>query len=169
MDIYREDATVAKIKEIVSLARPEDKLEALYLCGASGSADAALSLSILFAYTKSNTTGCFYAEDGTPLMAYGFIPQTARRSLVWAVATEHVDDSKYRRAFLEQSKIIVSDTMRGMPTVGNVVWAGNKKAIRWLKWLGAVFSDKVVQYSQEDFLDFYFKGGVQQCVQLQQG
>lgn len=161
MIIYREETNINKLKQIISNARLEDKLEAMYLCGTEvEEMGASLLLSTITAYASSNISGCFYAEDGAPLMVYGFIPSSVNLWTVWAVCTNNVEDSKYRRSFLEESRIVVADTMRLIPSVTNVVWSGNKKAMRWLKWVGAKFDDNMLKYSGEVYYRFVFDGGL---------
>lgn len=161
MRIYIQEATVARVNEVIKLARETDKLEAYYMCGAMGKEPATvLSLSTLLAYANSYRSECVYAEDGTPLMVYGFIFNNYNKpDTIWAVCTNHVEDSKYKRTFIVESRRIIQETMETMPDVANLVWSKNKLAIKWLRYVGANIYLNSVQCSNEQFLKFKFNGG----------
>lgn len=162
MGVYKLETNIERLNNVVKLARETDKLEAYYLCGAdSGSPSTALSLATLSAYASSYLSECVYADDGTPLMAYGFIANDLDKPYtVWAICTHHVDDKEYKRLFITESKRIIAEMMKSLPDVTNVVWDENKLAVRWLRFVGAEFDRDSVQYSNKKFLKFKFRGGL---------
>lgn len=167
MGVYAIESNMRSINEVLSLAREADKLEAYYLCGAdSGSPATALSLATISAYASSYCSECVYTDEGTLLMAYGFIAGDFNKPhTVWAVCTRHVEEREYKRSFITESKRIISDMMEDLPDVSNVVWEDNTLAVRWLKYVGAEFSSDSVEYSGKRFMKFKFKGGqVPECL-----
>lgn len=162
MGVFLVDTTVEKLKEVIRLARETDKQEAFVLCWPthdSRNPDTLLSMVTLLAYANSYHSKCIYHDDGTPLMAYGFLAGDYNETeTVWAVCTHHVEDKKYKRLFIAESRRIVAEIMEQMPDVGNIIWRENKMAIRWLKYVGAEFEPDSVQSKQRPYLVFKVKG-----------
>lgn len=161
MGVYILDTDIKRLNEIVRLAREKDKLEAFYLCGDNLASPAtALSLATISAYASSYLSECVYADDGTPLMAYGFIANDCNKpNSVWAICTHHVEGKEYKKLFITESKRIITEMMLGLPDVSNLVWEGNVLAVRWLRYVGANFESDSVEYSGKKFLSFKFTGG----------
>lgn len=55
----------------------------------------------------------------------------------WLLGTDNI--VKYRRLFLENSKMVLNDMFIVAKNLSNYVHVDNTVSIRWLKWLGFIF------------------------------
>lgn len=79
---------------------------------------------------------------------WGLIPPTllSDRAYLWLYTTEHLKGHEFM--FIRHSQRAVQEMLESFPLiVGNTI-PSNRRAIRWLKWLGAEFipSDNPVLY-----------------------
>ena len=72
--------------------------------------------------------------DGIPLCMFGITPITSAVGLPWMVGT--LDLESHRRFVLESSRPILEAFLDHWPYLVNWVDARNRKAVRWLAWLG---------------------------------
>lgn len=67
--------------------------------------------------------------------------------LIWALATDEIN--KHKKEFVKESRDILYRWMDLYGCLENTVATFNKRAIRWLKWLGAEFSEPYMIGSTE--------------------
>lgn len=76
-------------------------------------------------------TGLF---DGVPVAMGGI-----NRGIAWLVTTDLIENNV--RLFLRESRREIEQAMTGYERLSNYVDARNRKAIRWLRWLGFTIDD----------------------------
>lgn len=137
MNIRIEQATVEHIGLIADYCREADKQE-LWATAYVSPADA-MSLGIK-ASGEMAFTG--FIND-IPVCMFGFV----RRGLIssvgvpWMVSTSWLDQKDYAAAFLKPCKPVIRIALDTFPILENFVDARNKRAIRWLQWLGFTLFD----------------------------
>jgi len=103
------------------------------------------------AMTNSSRTwlGTF---DEKIVAAWGLIPPTlmSDRAYLWLFTTKHFDGHEF--IFIRHSQRAVRAMLEEFPTIVGHGIVGADKSLRWLRWLGAEFSDP-----QGDFLPFTIK------------
>jgi hypothetical protein len=79
--------------------------------------------------------------NGRPVCAWGLVPPTmlSDRAYLWLYATPAIDEHKF--LFIRRSMRVVEDLRQLYPVMYGVCDVTNPRAIRWLKRLGAKFSD----------------------------
>lgn len=88
----------------------------------------------------------------------------ARTATLWGLATRHIDARP--SAILPVSLIglpLLMDAVPWADTFTNSVWAGNTRAVRWLRWLGATFTSSVYTPSGAEFLTFTLERSAVKC------
>lgn len=92
-------------------------------------------------------------SDETILAVWGLIPPTllSDTAYLWQLTTKHMTDHVF--LFIRHSQIAVADMLTEYPTIVGHTRTNNRRAIRWLRWLGAVFGDPI----NNDFLPFTIK------------
>jgi len=90
----------------------------------------------------------FYKD--LPVMIFGGVPCDGY-SDIWMVGTP--DIFKIRRELLTYGKKFAMTVIGDKPYGSNAVWVGNKQSLRWLKFIGAEFSDAIIKDDKE-FLPF---------------
>ncbi|MDE3021849.1 MAG: hypothetical protein KGI54_08320 [Pseudomonadota bacterium] len=93
-----------------------------------------------------------YIEDGKVLCIVGITkaPDDNNTGIPWMLATEEAFSNKAR--FLRANSPMLEELSQGYSGLWNIVHKGNRKAIRWLEWLGFEFKQA---WSHEDFYEFY--------------
>lgn len=89
-------------------------------------------------YTLS--TSCWLGSiDGETVCAWGLIPPSilSQRAYIWLITTDKVEEHQF--TFVRQSQIWIGYMLNTYPTLCGHAEIGNKRGIRWLKWLGARF------------------------------
>ncbi len=101
----------------------------------------------------------FVVRDGSRVLCiFGLSaevhPQHGRG--IWLLGTEALEG--YKKEFLYHSRLIVDSWVKNFGQLYNMVDVRNKKAIRWLTWLGAEFS---VPFSvgESEFIMFWLGRG----------
>lgn len=81
--------------------------------------------------------------DGDLACVWGLIPPTLLSSTayLWLLTTEIVAEHKF--LFVRHSQRYVKEALRIYPEIVGDAIVGNLSAIRWLRWLGAEFSEPV--------------------------
>lgn len=74
--------------------------------------------------------------------------------LVWFMGTDEL--MAYKREFLHYSALIVTGWLRDFGRLFNAVAVGNRKAVLWLRWLGAEFSSPF-EMNRELFMWFWLE------------
>lgn len=87
---------------------------------------------------------CFTVEyAGRPIAMFGVVkhPYELFSGCIWLLGSDRLMD--FKREIVRQSKGWVDYFHSLYPRLGNIVWEGNTKHIRWLKWLGFEFSEPI--------------------------
>lgn len=74
--------------------------------------------------------------------------------LIWALGTDELDN--YPKAFVKESKALIDRWLELYGELTNTVACFNTRSIKWLKWLGAEFSDPY-KIGNTDYIDFTLK------------
>lgn len=98
----------------------------------------------------SKYTGVTYAVGGV-----------TAEGVVWFLCSKYVENfsRKMRKQFLWMLKDNLEAALRVFPEIHNVVWAGNKKHVALLRYLGAIF-EGYYKCNGEFFIRFHFEGGL---------
>lgn len=97
--------------------------------------------------------------DGRVVCVFGVAPATVLTGdgMPWFVASD--DIARHQILFLRFCKPVVHEMLRMYPRLFNWVDARNRKAIRWLKWLGfELHPAKPWGYTQMPFHKFEMRG-----------
>jgi hypothetical protein len=72
---------------------------------------------------------------------YGLVPPTllADYAVLWLHTNEEVSKNEF--LFVRKSQIVVKDMLKEYATIYGFAEVGAERSIRWLKWLGATFSE----------------------------
>ncbi len=108
--------------------RVADKLELKLSCGMGPCS--ALSLS----YTNSQKVYSVIAEEGEPIAIFGVVGEHPSIGVPWMLGSEGI--YKHAAQFMAESKQWLKEIEEDYELLVNYVHADNKKAIRWLKWMG---------------------------------
>jgi hypothetical protein len=72
---------------------------------------------------------------GSDLLAvYGAVRQPGAWSVPWALTTTHVES--HRAAYYAASAQVISELRKQHPRMGQLVWSGYPRAVKWLARLG---------------------------------
>lgn len=74
--------------------------------------------------------------------------------LIWALGTDELDN--HRKAFVQESRAIIERWVNLYGCLENTVATFNKRAIRWLKWLGAEFSEPY-KIKDTEYVNFWIR------------
>jgi hypothetical protein len=74
--------------------------------------------------------------------------------IIWALGTDEMNH--YRKSFVKESKAIIDRWVELYGCLENTVACFNKRAIRWLKWVGAEF-DEPYKIGKTDYVNFRIK------------
>lgn len=123
------DATTEHLEYIQQNMREADREE----LWAAYHMDPAHSLQISMLCSTRCWTGLI---DGVPICMFGVVPASLVESVgrPWMIGTPAVE--KFDRIFLKHCHEVVKNMASEYKTLYNFVDLRNKKAIRWLKWLG---------------------------------
>lgn len=85
-------------------------------------------------------------KDDKLVCAWGLIPPTLLSSTayLWLYTTEAVQE--YSFLFIRHSQLMVERMLEEYPTIVGTADPKTPNTIRWLKWLGAVFSEPQGKY-----------------------
>ena len=85
-------------------------------------------------------------EGDTVLCVWGLIAPSllSDRAYLWLYTTEQMHSHVF--LFIRYSQRVVAEMLKEYPTIVGHARAGADKSIRWLRWLGAQFSEPVGQY-----------------------
>lgn len=104
-----------------------------------------------------------WEADGKPVAIGGVDPSIPFVGVVWMVATD--DIVKHRMKFLRQCKPVLDQLHKEYPILTNMVDARNSLHIRWLKWLGFVFTQKIEKWGAQSVPFYEFARCDTSCVQ----
>lgn len=79
-----------------------------------------------------------YIRD-VPVCAWGLVPPTliSDCAYLWLYATPGIDEHKF--IFVRNSQVVMEQMRAIYPTIYGVTDVNDRRAIRWLRWLGAKF------------------------------
>jgi hypothetical protein len=95
-------------------------------------------------------------SEGAVLCVFGTSPYEGNTDLgiPWLLASDKFYNQS--RGFARECREYIRRMHNKYPTLVNMVYAENEKAIRWLKWCGFKFMDPItVEPSGASFLPFY--------------
>lgn len=101
---------------------------------------------------------CFTVElHGKPVAMFGILqnPHELFSGVVWLLGAEEFMNC--RREIVKYSKGWVDYFHSLYPKLCNMVWAGNEKHIRWLKWLGFEFSEPIPLGPNDEPFYYFWK------------
>jgi hypothetical protein len=92
--------------------------------------------------------------DGVPVAMGGVDQSIPHVGVVWMATTN--DIIKHRRKFLRVCRPMLRRLHQNFPILTNLVDARNTLHIRWLKWLGFVFTQKIERWGAASvpFIEF---------------
>lgn len=103
---------------------------------------------------NSNVAIKVLSKDNKPLCIYGVTKiKGIEGHMIWCVGTNEM--MKYKKSFVKMSKHILGNWKKQYGTMYNCVSVDNKKAIAWLKYLGANFSEPFpISGTGKNFMNF---------------
>lgn len=139
------------VDDFIINLREADKLEAHAM--GYDSLREAIETSLECAYISFVAKG----ENGETLCIFGLSSLTHSEygRAVWFLGTKEMDN--YSREFVYYSKIIINEMLKEHDRLYNYISVENDKSIRWLKRLGASFSEPFI-LNGEKFLLFILGG-----------
>ena len=96
-------------------------------------------------------------KDGKLIACWGLqilMGQKKNTFIIWALGTDELN--KYRKSFVKESSAIINRWVELYGELTNTVACFNKRAIAWLKWQGAEFSEPR-KFNGEDYVDFVIR------------
>lgn len=80
-------------------------------------------------------------NEGVILATWGLIPPTllSDRAYLWLFTTEHLATHQFM--FIRHSQRVIQEALAEYPIICGNTLRDNCKAIRWLRWLGAEFTE----------------------------
>lgn len=97
--------------------------------------------------TMENSTRCWVGMDGDQVVAiWGIIPPTflSDRAYLWLWTTKHLSGHIFQ--LIRHSQRAVQSILTEYPTLIGHGRLGDSRSLRWLRWLGAVFSEPQGQF-----------------------
>lgn len=94
----------------------------------------------VFNHCLSLTTTLWVGKlDDRLVCTWGIIPPTlmSEQVYLWLYVTEAIAGNEF--LFVRHSQLAVAEILKEYPTITGYTDVDNKKAIRWLGWLGATF------------------------------
>lgn len=91
-----------------------------------------------------NSTRIWVGMDGDNLVAmWGLIPPSlmSETAYLWLFTTEHLREHVF--SFIRQSQRAVEEMLIYYPVIVGHTMSANRRAIQWLRWLGAEFGDPI--------------------------
>ena len=142
-----DDAALVTMSERM---RPIDRLEARAL---SGGVPLLEQLRAVARQTKRGTA-CYV--DGELVCIFGRIDGTllTAECFPWMVATDALERPGVTRLFVRLGSRRLLQLLRGMRKGSNMVYEGNARTIRWLRFVGFRFSGEPVMVGGLKFLPF---------------
>lgn len=98
------------------------------------------SLNICTRDTRNVWIGLY---DGKLVCVWGLIPPTilSDSAHLWLYVTDEIEHCKF--LFIRHSQIHVQEMLKEYPSIVGCCEVQNKKAIKWVEWLGAKFGKPV--------------------------
>ena len=143
---YEPNTHKENIEELINNLREVDKMEARAM--GYDRLREAVDTSLNYAYISFVAKG----EDNTTLCIFGLssLVHSEYGRAVWFLGTKEMDN--YSREFVYYSKIIINEMLKEHDRLYNYISVYNDKSIRWLKRLGASFSEPFLINGEEFIL-----------------
>lgn len=141
----------ALVKELVENMRQVDKME---MEGMGFTTVQGAEVSI---YDTSPVYVARAADTGKLIACWGLqilMGEEKNTFIIWALGTNEIE--KYRKSFAKESRQIVLRWAELYGELTNTVACFNKRAIDWLKWVGAEFSAPRT-FNGNEYVDFYIR------------
>lgn len=143
----------ADAERMAAMMRPVDRLEASAMSGGGP-----LPAVMIHMQTRSSGGKAAYYNGGL-LCCWGRVNGTALTGECnpWMVATDLIESRAARRELIARTRKECRKLLRGFRRGWNMVYEGNKRTIRWLKWAGFEFTGEQVERGGLKFLVFEIK------------
>lgn len=81
-------------------------------------------------------------QDDTVACAFGLMPPTvlSQEAYIWLIHTDEIEKHKF--LFLRHSQLMIEKMLNEYPVIVGYCKEGDRKAVRWMKWLGAEFRER---------------------------
>ena len=136
---HMRKCTLKDLDHVSKNKRDIDRLEALYQTNMD--ADAALRIS----YLASKTIMAICGDNDNPIGICG----VTQNGCIYMVATEELfGNDKYKIQLIRQGRKWVDELLESYKILYNVVYADNKKAMKWLETLGFEFTRYHEEYGE---------------------
>jgi hypothetical protein len=91
-----------------------------------------------FCYTMSTAIWVGYIDEQIACI-WGLIPPTflSGQAYLWFLTTDVIKEHQF--ILVRHSQLVMEKMLEAYPSIVGHATVGDKKAIRWLKWLGAEF------------------------------
>lgn len=140
-------ATLNHIPWVANHVRPEDRVELRDLYGH----DPFSALTLSYFVSDWAMTGLVRGE---PVCMFGVAPADGQPGVgrPWMIGTSLLD--RYQVVFLRNCRPQVARMQENYPLLENWVDRGNKRALRWLRWLGfgmmpSDYGDRCIRFTKE--------------------
>ncbi len=96
---------------------------------------------VLEQYLTFSAKLCIGLIDDKLCCAWGVVPPSllSDRAYLWLFTTDLVE--QYKFLFVRRSQIAIKEMLEEWPVITGFCEIGNDRSLRWLRWLGAVFSE----------------------------
>jgi len=145
--LHRTEKDIKNIQYILDNLRPDDVVEMKTEYGENWRI-------VVEEYSKIYDLKIACDENGKPICMSGVVPEENNIGIVWLLTTKEIEN--HYQSFLNEAKTEIDMWSKEYEVLCNVVHKRNKKAIRWLKWLGFKF-DNPLNIQHKDSL-FFYKG-----------
>lgn len=96
--------------------------------------------ALLYALENDNETYTVVLPDGTPIAMFGIgRPIGKAEAYIWLLGSDKVQSVGLQ--FLRECRAIVQWMVEPYGYASNYVYAGYDTSVRWLKWMGATFTE----------------------------
>lgn len=151
--VRARESTVADVFALASNVRPEDLAEIKASMGTS--VEAALMIGVL--HSKPCLTIVDDNDGSTVLGMFGAVPsdEEVNAGAIWLIASKDLMDVA-KNQFIRESRKWVSTFQEKYELLHNVVDARNEVHIKFLRWCGFTFLQKLEGYgvNGETFIEF---------------
>jgi hypothetical protein len=104
-------------------------------------ADVPEAWSVMNEWMYRSTEIYYGLVDGEPACVWGFIQPTvlSTTAYLWLLTTDIAAEHKF--LFVRHSQLFIKEALEHWPTIIGNTAIDDRKAIRWIKWLGGAFGD----------------------------
>ena len=121
-------ATVEDCLELCPRLREADKQELLLSCGLGP------CTALVLSFDNARKVYAVIDEEDLPIAMFGVVGEHRNLGVPWMLGSEGI--YKHASQFMAESKQWLEEIEQDYDLLANYVHADNKKAIRWLQWMG---------------------------------